>query len=134
VQRVIWSLLAAGVLAGCATSSVESRRREKAASYATFSPEFQHLVEQGQIRRGMPPDAVYIAWGKPAQILDREDNSGVVTIWLYHGNWTDEVRYWPYNYSRVPTTDYDIRSYISAEVVFRDDLVSSWRMFPKPTY
>ena len=62
--------------------------------FAALSPEFKALVNDGQIRSGMTPDAVYIAWGKPAQILQREDQDGVVTVWLYHGGWLEETRYW----------------------------------------
>jgi len=134
VHRLLLVLLAGLLLAGCASSTVDFRRRERAASFSALTPEFQTLVLDHQIRRGMTPDAVYIAWGKPAQILHQQDNNGVVTTWLYEGNWVDEVRYWPYNYSRTPSTDYDIRAYVSAEVTFMDDLVTNWRMLPKPVY
>ena len=59
-------------LAGCATSSVESRRKERSSAYTSLSPEMKALVDQGRIQVGMPMDAVYIAWGKPAQILQNE--------------------------------------------------------------
>ncbi len=126
-------MLAGLFLVGCATSTVESRRRERAASFSALTPEFQALVNDRQIRRGMTLDAVYIAWGKPAQILQREDERGVVTIWLYHGGWMEETRYWTYN-SRVPINDYQPRTYVSAEITFVNDAVSSWRTLPKPTF
>lgn len=126
-------LLLTVLLAGCATSSIESRRRERATGYAALSPEFKALVDQGQIRRGMTPDAVYIAWGKPAQILQQEDQRGHVTFWLYHGGWMEENRYWT-RYSRYPVTDYEPRTYVSAEITFMDGVVASWRTLPKPVY
>jgi hypothetical protein len=129
----LFFLLACLLLTGCATSSVESRRRERAAGFAALSPEFQTLVNDGQIRRGMTQDAVYIAWGKPAQILQREDHQGVVTIWLYHGGWMEETRYWPH-YSRVPLNDYQPRTYVSAEITFVNGVVQAWRTLPQPVY
>lgn len=126
-------LLGVWLVTGCATSSIESRRRERADGFAALSPEFKALVNDGQIRSGMTPDAVYIAWGKPAQILQREDQDGVVTVWLYHGGWLEETRYWTYN-SRAPLNDYQPRTYVSAEINFVDGTVQSWRTLPKPTY
>ena len=133
MEKVLSLALILGLLAGCATNKIEARRREKAASFGALTPEFQELVRQGQIRRGMSPDAVYIAWGQPAQILEQEDQQGSLTVWLYHGNWSEEVRYWPYQ-SRVPSTDYNIRTYIRAEVSFVNNAVTTWRILPKPTY
>ncbi len=133
MKRSLVIFLAGLLLLGCATSSIESRQRERAASFATLTPEFQTLVNDGQIRRGMTQDAVYIAWGKPAQILQREDQQGVVTIWLYHGGWLEETRYWTYN-SRAPINDYQPRTYVSAEITFVNGVVNTWRTLPKPTY
>lgn len=93
----------------------------------------QTLVNQGQVRRGMTPDAVYIAWGKPSQVLQQEDQRGLVMFWLYHGGWMEETRYWTY-YSRAPITDYQPRTYVSAEITFVNGIVDSWRTLPKPTY
>lgn len=133
VKHGLLFLLGVWLVTGCATSSIESRRRERADGFAALSPEFKALVNDGQIRSGMTPDAVYIAWGKPAQILQREDQDGVVTVWLYHGGWLEETRYWTYN-SRAPLNDYQPRTYVSAEINFVDGTVQSWRTLPKPTY
>lgn len=73
-------LLIGLLLAGCATSSVESRRRERAAGHVALSSEMSTFVDQEQIRRGVNEDAVYIAWGKPAQIVQQEDANGLQTI------------------------------------------------------
>lgn len=126
-------LLGVLLLAGCATSSIESRRRERAEGFEKLSPELKTLVNDGQIRRGMTLDAVYIAWGKPAQILQREDQQGLVTSWLYHGGWLEDTRYWTYN-SRVPINDYQPRTYVSAEITFVKGVVNAWRTLPLPTY
>lgn len=133
VKRSLLFLLIGLFLTSCATSSIESRRRERAGSYATLSPEFQKLVDEGQIRRGMTSDAVYIAWGKPAQVLQQENHQGVVMTWLYHGGWLEETRYWTHT-SRAPISDYQPRTYVSAEITFVNNIVDSWRTLPKPTY
>ena len=123
-------LLATLLLTGCATSTVQSRKQERASAYAALSPEFQALVADGQIRRGMTEDAVYIAWGKPKQILHEENPLGRSTIWLYEGGWMEETRYWTYR-SRVPITDYQPRAYVSAEIIFVNGVVESWRTLPQ---
>lgn len=133
MKACLWLLLIGLLLPGCATSTIESRQRERAEGYAALSPEFKSLVTSGQIRRGMTPDAVYIAWGKPAQILQREDAQGAITIWLYHGGWLEETRYWTYS-SRTPINDYQPRTYVSAEITFVNGVVASWQTLPKPTY
>lgn len=131
VKRSLTLLFAVVLMAGCATSNVASRKKERAAAYAALKPEIQTLVDQGQIRRGMSQDAVYIAWGKPSQVLQMEDQQGAVTTWLYQGSYMEETRYWPYR-ARTPNYDYDIRGYISAEVVFQNGEVTNWRTLPKP--
>ncbi len=119
------------LLTGCATSSIESRKKERAAGYAALSPEFKDLVSAGQIRRGMSQDAVYIAWGKPAQVLQLEDSQGLSTTWIYTGGWMEETRYW-YRYQRVPQIDYQPRTYVRAEIIFVNGAVDSWRTLPQP--
>lgn len=127
-------LLLLGILvAGCATSSIASRKKERAAGFAALSPEFQTLVSAGQIRRGMTEDAVYIAWGRPAQVLEQEDANGHSTTWIYTGGWMEETRYW-YPYRRTPQTDYQPRTYVRAEILFVNGLVDSWRTLPQPVY
>ncbi|MBA4147647.1 MAG: hypothetical protein H0X66_05990 [Verrucomicrobia bacterium] len=137
-----WLLLLTCVfLAGCATSTVESRRAEKMSSYATFSPEIQRLVDSGQITVGMPADAVYIAWGAPSEILQSEDARGAATTWLYHGTYMQQYRYWNYRevanadgvfLERYLDTEYNPRSFLHAEITFQGGVVKSWRTLPRP--
>lgn len=88
-------------------------------------------MDQGQIRRGMNEDAVYIAWGKPAQIVQQEDANGSQTIWIYTGGWMEETRYW-YSHQWVPQTDYQPRTYVRAELIFAGGTLQSWRTLPQP--
>ena len=112
------------------------------AAYATLSPEEQQLVDEGQIKIGMTADAVYIAWGPPAQVVESEDQQGRVTTWLYHGSWMEENRYWAYRETRAGGTDiylerylisdYTPRDYLRAQIQFVDGRVASWRTLPRP--
>lgn len=120
-------LLMVFVLCGC--SSVQSRKQEKSAVYAALSPEFREAVDQGNLKAGMPMDAVYIAWGRPNQITRS-------------GTWDSEEIAWVYRHSKVLTTQYvgsrrtyfgyTSMSFISAEVVFRNGLVEAWKTLPDP--
>ena len=127
------------LLIGCATSAnlFEKRRAERIAAYNALTPELKAAVDQGQIKVGMPQDAVYIAWGPPAQILRSGNQQGEVTRWLYTGSYMEEYRYWTGSRGRgFPSAqlqyDYIPRDYVSAEVVFSDGVVKSWNMKPQP--
>lgn len=136
-------LLLALFATGCVTpSTVATRRTERAAAYAGLPPDERALVDQGQIRTGMGEDAVYIAWGPPAQVLRSGDAGGERTTWLYESSATDTYHYWRYReyqrrdgstyVDRSLETDYNFRDYVSAELVFRNGRLESWRTLPKP--
>ena len=134
-------LLASLMLAGCATSTIQTRQQERSAAYAALSPDFRNLVDQGQIKIGMSTDAVYIAWGRPAEILAGETAQGQTVTWLYHGTELEEYRYWSYRpfYHRSyvfaePSLQHDYypRDYVSAEVIFQNGAVKEWRSLPRP--
>lgn len=143
----LFLLLATVWWAGCAGSATDPkqiarRRNERAEAYARLSPEQQAQVDRGQVQVGMPEDAVYIAWGPPAQSLQRGDASGEQTTWLYSGSTTDQYINWTYvevpgpngrrYLDRVMTTDYAFRDYVSARLVFQEGKVTTWEMLPKP--
>lgn len=135
-MRFLLTLVCAVLLAGCATqSTVTQRRTERAASYQSLSPEFRALVDQGQIRVGMSPDAVYIAWGSPAEVIQREDAEGLQAVWLYEGGWMQETRYWAYRQvgtgndlalERYLVNDYQPRTYIRAQLTFVGGALKEW--------
>jgi len=143
----LWVLIVTGWLVGCAGSATDpkqiaKRRVERMAAYEALTPEQKALVDRGQIQVGMPSDAVYIAWGAPGQTLLRGDASGEETTWLYTGSTTDQYINWTYvevpgpkgrtYLDRVTTTEYAFRDYVSARLIFREGLVTSWEMLPKP--
>lgn len=137
----VLAVLAAAVLGGCATSTVESRKKERYASYAALTPELRTSVDTGQLKIGMTTDAVYIAWGKPSQILVGQSTAGTTETWIYAGSYMEEHRYWSYRrgyYGRRfyggPTLEYEYapRAYTRAEVVFENGVVKSWRTTGTP--
>jgi hypothetical protein len=126
---------------GCATSTVESRRNERFSAYSAMPADQKQLVDQGQIKIGMSPDAVYIAWGPASEVLESESEQGHVTTWIYQGQWMEETRYWTYRevpqdgttfLERHLESDYYPRSYIRAEIYFSKGVVTRWRTLPRP--
>lgn len=123
------------LVAGCATTStIQSREQERAAAYAAFPPATKKLVNQGRIAVGMTPDAVYIAWGKPDEVLQSGDKHGVRTIWVYRGAVLEETRYWVGRRFPHLKFDYEPQTYVRAEIIFADGVLKSWRTLPQPTY
>jgi hypothetical protein len=144
-HSALWIALSALVVLtfGCASAprKLEARKQERSATYTSLSPEMKALVDVGKIKVGMPMDAVYIAWGKPSQVVGGEDPRGAYTKWIYEGTQLQEYRYWsgrPYGgrhgYWGGPTleSDYFPTGYTQAEVSFQNGLVKEWRTFPAP--
>ncbi|MBN2505189.1 MAG: hypothetical protein JXQ71_00700 [Verrucomicrobia bacterium] len=142
MKRVAWVMALAVFAAGCA-STLEKRRREHAAVYAGLTPELRAAVDRGEVQLGMSPEAVYMAWGKPAQALTNETSQGRWVTWLYQGNRLKSYRYWThqsyvgggYVWSHpYLATSYYPMEYVSAEVIFQDNKVAEWRTLPAPVY
>ena len=136
-------LLLVWLATGCATSNVATRKQERPAVYAALTPEQCVLVDSGHIEVGLPMDAVYIAWGKPSQIVNGQSSSGAMTTtWIYTGTSWQEQRYWNYRYYPgrgryaypEPYLDYQYvpLSYLAAEVVFENGIVKSWKHVTPP--
>lgn len=133
-------LLALSVLlVGCSTTKkFDERRTERIAAYNSLPPQMKAAVDHGEIKVGMPEDAVYIAWGPPGEILKSANERGESTRWLYYGTYMQENRYWTGSRGRgFPSErleyDYIPRDYVSAEIVFANGVVKSWTMRPRPT-
>jgi len=144
-QFAILGLLTLFIFAGCKTSTIESRRLEKISAYNQLSQEEKQLVDQGQIKIGMSADAVYIAWGPPAEVLQEETpQQGRLSVWRYYGTWMQENRYWAYRETKRPDndlyleryliSDYNPRDYVRAEIIVKEGKVASWRTLPRPVY
>lgn len=144
MKHVLLPLLLAVAFTGCATkTTIESRKQERYGAYSGLDSDLKAAVDQGQIKVGMPKDAVYIAWGKPSQVLLSDTQAGRIENWLYEGTGWQEYRYWVYRpvptgygYAPMPylQTDYNAYPYVKAEVVFQDGVVREWRTMPRPGY
>lgn len=143
MKHVVWLVLAGLCVAGCATNTIEKRREQKASVYAALDAELKAAVDQGQIKVGMTPDAVYIAWGKPSQVLTSESSDGSYITWLYQNHRLKSYHYWTthtflyedyhWRHPYLATSYYPVE-YVSAEVVFQDGKVKEWRTLPAPVF
>jgi hypothetical protein len=123
-------VFAGALLAGCAThSTIQSRKQERPGVFESLSPEFQSLVDHGQIRRGMDTNAVYIAWGQPGQITAAETDAGESTTWSYYGFYVQQANTWGWRH--MYTSSYPI-NYISAQATFTNGIVKQWQTYPPP--
>ena len=93
-------LLATAVVTGCST--VGSRKAEQTDAYNALSARHRALVDEGFIDVGMNTNAVYIAWGKPYEIMRVDFPSGERTVWVYTGAVSEPVSSWQYRPSSNP--------------------------------
>lgn len=138
-QFVLVALL---TLSGCATSTIEERRAERSAAYEQLAPDQKTRVDGGDIEVGMSEDAVYIAWGKPDQVLQSGDKSGRVTTWLYEGTTTDTHYRWVAHAVTLPdgrrvlerhlSPRTEFRDYVAAELMFREGKLAEWKTNRRP--
>ncbi|OHE87909.1 MAG: hypothetical protein A3G75_10975 [Verrucomicrobia bacterium RIFCSPLOWO2_12_FULL_64_8] len=77
-------LLFAAVLAGgCSSGSPISRIDADRALYESWPFEIQEAVLNGKVTKGMAPDMVRMALGKPTEVQYRTGRSGDEEIWIY---------------------------------------------------
>jgi hypothetical protein len=142
-MKISYALILAVLCCGCATSTIEKRRTERFEAYQKLEPEQKSAVDQGKIRVGMTSDAVYIALGRPNEVLRSENAKGSRETWLYYGEVLQEYRYWsayPWvghggrYYYGAPYLAYDYypRRYVATEVVFENGRVKEWRNLAAP--
>ncbi len=129
MRHIIYILFAVVLVTGCATSNIESRKKERLSAFNTLPPEQQQLVNAGQIRIGMTEDAVYIAIGRPDQIVQSQTGAGLQTTWIYMGEFVQEVQV---IHRRYLAREYYPQSYVGMEVNFTDGKVATWRTMPRP--
>lgn len=81
ILRTFFFLLAMLALAGC--SSPASRIKKNPELFASFPPDVQEKIRQGQIDVGFTPDMVNIALGAPDRSYTRTTSAGATQIWSY---------------------------------------------------
>ncbi len=128
-------LLAA--LASCAPMTPQARIARNPEKFAPLSQPQKDLVEKGLISRGMPQDAVYLAWGGPDRSFEGSNEGRRSERWDYSGTrpvYTTNFfggygynGYGPYGYSGFgfgPEIAYI--PYRVASVWFVSDKVEAW--------
>ena len=86
-MKAILTALSAGLLlVSCAPSTPQTRIQRNPEKFAALGGKDQSLVQQGQITRGMSPDAVYLAWGGPSRIFQGSKNGKNTERWDYAGS------------------------------------------------
>ena len=83
VGKIGFTLGCFGCLFLAACSTIDSRIQEKPAVFSSLSPQDQALVKSGMIREGLPQQAIYIAWGAPAQLRYGSRNGHPYEAWVY---------------------------------------------------
>jgi hypothetical protein len=71
------------ILCACTPLTPQVRIQSNPALFAALSPQQQTLVSQGQIARGMGPEAVFLAWGKADSIYEGGRGPVPVQRWDY---------------------------------------------------
>lgn len=119
----------------CAPNTPEQRILKNISLYTALPAKHQELVKRGELARGMSPEAVFIAWGNPAekyQIM----NGGISTErWDYTRNksvYTNQIGYGigfggHHSYSSLyfsPEVSYIPQR--SASVLFKMNKVDGW--------
>ncbi len=124
------------LLPACQVATPASRIEQNPLMFQSLPAEDKLLVQQGQIRSGMSPDAVFLAWGAPnAQPWVGEENGRKIERWLY--TTLEPVMVTPawggpclgprgcwHGYSAAPDTAYIPRN--TASVTFENGKVISW--------
>jgi hypothetical protein len=72
------------VLAGCVTSTPQSRISENRELYRSFPSAVQRKVSAGEVDIGFTEEMVSLALGKPGRKLTRADESGDAEVWIYY--------------------------------------------------
>lgn len=77
--------LIGSALVSCANSTPQSRIARNPAIYESLSTAQQLAVTEGKITKGMGPDAVFLAWGRPDRVGRWNRSGREVERWFYLG-------------------------------------------------
>jgi len=73
------------LVAGCLTQQqlIERRAGEKAAFFATLTPENQQRLRKGNVQAGDSSDAVWIVYGRPDRVFQKITPVSTNVVWSY---------------------------------------------------
>ncbi len=82
-HKIISALFAAAFGLTACVSTPQSRIEENPALFQALPAKEQALVTVGQIKEGMTPPAVFLAWGAPTAVAEGKLNGKQATRWIY---------------------------------------------------
>ena len=142
MKNIVAALSGVLLMASCVPSTPQARIQQNPGKFEALGSRHQELVRSGQIARGMPPDAVYLAWGSPAGIFQGSRNGKPLERWDYAGSRpvvsTGFYGGYGYGYGHGPYGPYGGHGYYglgpevvyvpyrNASVWFVDNRVDSW--------
>lgn len=86
-MRTLFAALSVGLwLTSCVPSTPQTRIQQDPRKFEVLSTKEKSLIQQGQICRGMSPDAVYFAWGRPSSSFQGSKNGQLTERWDYAGS------------------------------------------------
>lgn len=86
MKKIIAAVSAGLLMVSCVPSTPQTRIQLEPGKFEALSGKQRTLVEQGQISRGMPTDAVYLAWGRPSRVLQGSKDGKNTEQWDYAGS------------------------------------------------
>lgn len=142
-MKTFLSLLVPALFAvSCAPSTPQSRIARNPDLYARLGTRDKERVQHGEIAKGMPPEAVWLAWGEPASRYEGSKDGKPSQRWVYttsepvystgfYGGWGPYYRPYSYGYrgygygmSLGPEITY-VPS-LRGSVLFQNNRVESW--------
>ena len=83
MKKLLTALLAGLAFSSCVPSTPQARIAQNPQVFAALPKKDQRLVEQGQVARGMSPDAVMLAWGYPSRRFEGAKDTKRTERWDY---------------------------------------------------
>ena len=83
MKKLLIALLAGIAISSCAPSTPQARIAQNPQVFAALPKKDQRLVEQGQVARGMSPNAVMLAWGYPSRRFEGVKDTKRTERWDY---------------------------------------------------
>ncbi|MCX6866498.1 MAG: hypothetical protein NTV46_09825 [Verrucomicrobia bacterium] len=91
MKRILTLLSLGLMLASCVPSTPQTRIQQEPRKFANLSARHKALVQQGQITRGMTPDAVYLAWNAPSRSFQGSKDGNMTERWDYASSYPVQV-------------------------------------------
>ena len=119
------------------TSTIESRIQNNPQLYSALTGPEKKAVSKGLIIKGMSQDAVYLAWGRPSGIIERNSYGKSIEKWRYSSlmpvvnqNFLYNDYHYYHHYDHCSpfyhSTNVGYVPYTSAVVEFETQKVTSW--------